>query len=433
VSSPLSSARSGRRTAAAPVGGRRAAREAAARHARRGRPAPGTPRHGRDRRRHRLLSKVGTGALGLVLFAGTGGALAYSDIQGNVDRQDISALLGDRPTGGAEAAPIDAKAGKALNLLVLGSDSRAGANDDHSGVDGMRADTTMIVHVSADRSRVEVVSIPRDALVDIPSCRLPNGTETRAANGAMFNSAFSIGGQTGDVGAAAACTIRTVENLTGVFIDDFVVVDFAGFISVVDALGGVPMNVDQNINDRQADLYLTAGCQVLDGHNALGFARVRKSVGDGSDISRIGRQQELVAAIAREALGKNLLTDLPALYQFLDAATSTLTTGPEVGQIPVLAGLANSLRGIDPASIAFATMPFDWAGARVRPAAEAADLWDALAADLAIEGTLSGTGEAPVPATPSSPADEGTETPSAPADDGAVSAAPEPTTPACTR
>jgi LCP family protein required for cell wall assembly len=387
-----------------------------------------------------VLSKVGTAALGLVLFAGTGGVLAYSDIQGNVDRQDISALLGgDRPNGAGQAAPIDAKAGKPLNLLVMGSDSRAGANNDNSGVDGMRSDTTMVMHVSADRSRVEVVSIPRDTLVDIPSCILPDGTETRPEKGAMFNSAFSIGGQTGDVGAAAACTIRTVEDLSGIFIDDFVVVDFAGFINVVDALGGVPMTVPENINDPQADLRLSAGCQVLDGHDALGFARVRKSVGDGSDISRIGRQQELVAAIAREALGKNLLTDLPALYQFLDAATATLTTGSEIGQIPVLAGLANSLRGIDAASINFVTMPFDWAGARVRPATEAADLWDNLAADVPVAGTLNGTGEEPAPSpapTPGTASPSPTQAPaeeSAPADDGVVSAAPAPSAAACTK
>ncbi|WP_127129543.1 LCP family protein [Georgenia sp. SYP-B2076] len=431
-----------RRAAEAPAGSRRHARQAST--------GPSAPRHARNRRGHHLLGRIGTVALALVLFLGTGGALAYNDIQGNVDRHDITSLLGDdRPAGEGDtvAAPLDAKAGQALNLLVMGSDSRGGANDDHSGVEGMRADTTMLAHISADRSRVEIVSIPRDTLVDVPSCMLPTGVTTKAQRGVMFNSAFAIGGQTGDVGAAAACAIRTVEELTGVFVDDFVVVDFAGFQNMIDALSGVPMYVPEAIKDKQADLELAAGCQVLNGHDALGFARVRKSVGDGSDISRIGRQQELVAAIAREALSKNLLTDLPALYQFLDATTQTLATGQEIGQIPTLAGLANSLRGLDAAGISFATMPFDWAGARVKPSADAETLWAALRADEPIEATLTGTGEAPTE--PPTDAPTGTDaeapsgaatdapvqaSPSAPtADDGAVSAAPEPAVPACTK
>ncbi|WP_448073259.1 LCP family protein [Georgenia yuyongxinii] len=448
---------------AAPVGGARAraasaaaARTAAARHVRGAPTEPHSPRHAtRGLRRHRVLNKVGIGALAAILFLGTGGALAYNEIQGNVARYDITDLLGERPSGAAEAVPLDQKAGKPINLLVMGSDIREGASDvDGAGaagaVAGMRSDTTMIAHISADRSRVEIVSIPRDTLVDVPSCIMPDGTETPAQSDVMFNSAFATGGQTGDVGAAAACSIRTVQDLTGVLIDDFVVVDFAGFINVVDALGGVPMYVPEDVNDSAAGLTLQAGCQVLGGRDALGFARARKSLGDGSDISRIGRQQELVAAIAREALGKNLLTDLPALYKFLDATTSTLTTGQYIGGLTTMAGLANSLRGLDPNGISFTTMPFDWAGARVVPAGDAEDLWDALAADLPIEATLTGTGEAPTPE-PSTPAGGGSATDStdggtgaaasggattAP-DDGVVSAGPtpaaEPTTPLCTR
>jgi hypothetical protein len=171
---------------------------------------------------------------------------------------------------------------------------------------------------------------------------------------------------------------------------------------------------------------------------------VRKSLGDGSDISRIGRQQELVAAIAREALGKNLLTDLPALYQFLDAATSTLTTGTDIGKIPVLAGLANSLRGIDAGDIGFVTMPFDWAGPRVRPAAEADVLWDALAADLPVEASMTGTGEAPAAKPSASPTEkdgaaqgsqerQAATTAPASARVPSETAPAEPTSPVCTR
>ncbi|MFH5824215.1 LCP family protein [Georgenia sp. AZ-5] len=389
--------------------------------------------------RSRLATRLRLVVVALLLVALAGGVLAYSQMQGNITRHDVAGLLGDDrpPREEPNAAPADPRAGQALNLLVLGSDSRAGANDDGSGIGGMRSDTTMIVHVAADRSRVEVVSIPRDTLVDVPDCQLPDGSTIPAREDAIFTSAFASAGKTGDVAAAAACTIRTVESLTGVYIDDFVVVDFAGFVNVVDALGGVPMYVPEPIEDPRAELSLAAGCQVLDGHDALGFARVRKSVGDGSDISRIGRQQELVGAIAREALGKHLLTDLPSLYRFLDAATSTLTTGPVIGELTTLAGLANSLRGIDPADITFVTMPFQWAGNRVVPAAEATDLWAALAADQPVAASLAGTGQAPAPdtaeAAPAPEPNADTE-PVAPAAD----AAPDPgdgqaAVPACTK
>ncbi|WP_418606707.1 LCP family protein [Georgenia sp. SUBG003] len=402
---------------------------------------PAHPRHAHALRRRTGLRRAGVAGLAAVLFVGSGAAFAYSEIQGNVDRHDISHLLGDSATAGGEPEPIDQKAGQPINLLVMGSDVRAGDSDvDGAGaageVQGMRSDTTMIAHISADRSRVEVLSIPRDTLVDVPACTLPDGSTTTPHEDAMFNSAFQTGGQTGDVGAAAACTIRTVQDLTGIVIDDFVVVDFAGFKNVVDALDGVPLYFDKPIDDPYAQLRVAAGCQVLDGTEALGVARARKTVGDGSDISRIGRQQELVAAIAREALGKNLLTDLPALYQFLDAATSTLTTGPYIGGLPTMAGLANSLRGLEPGAISFATMPFDWAGPRVVPSADAEAMWENIKADRPIDAAITGTGEAPAP----EPTETATETPSEQptedtTDDGVVTAAPspEPTVPVCTK
>lgn len=405
-----------------------------------------SPRHATVIDRHRLRRRAGAGALAALLFLGSGATFAYSELQGNIGRHDIDGLLGDdRPSTVASPEPIDSKAGQPINLLVLGSDVREGESDvDGAGaageVAGMRSDTTMIAHVSADRSRVEVVSIPRDTLVDVPACMLPDGRKTAPQSDVMFNSAFQTGGQTGDVGAAAACTIRTVEDLTGIYIDDFVVVDFAGFKNVVQALDGVPLYIDKEIDDPYAQLKLAAGCQVLDGQEALGYARARKTVGNGSDISRIGRQQQLVAAIAREALGKNLLTDLPALYRFLDAATSTLTTGPYIGGLPTMAGLANSLRGLEPGAISFATMPFEPAGARVVPSPDAERMWENLRADRPIDATLTGTGEAP-PAKPSeSPSTEPTPAPSqAPTEDatgdGVVTAAPspEPTVPVCTK
>jgi len=397
-----------------------------------------TPRHAASQRRpSSRLRGVALAALSLVLFGTSSFAIAYNDIQTNIDRHDIDDLLGERPTlaGQEDPEPIDASAGRDINIVVLGSDTRAGEVNDEYGTTpegGQRSDTTMIAHISADRERVEVVSIPRDTLVTIPSCRMGDGTWTAPQYDAMFNKAFSLGADGGDLGTAAACTINTIEELTDVYIDDFVIVDFAGFINVVDALGGVPMCIPEPFSDRRAKVELEAGPQVLNGRDALGFARARYNVpgSDGSDIQRIGRQQELVAAIAREALSKNLLTDLPELYRFLDAATSTLTTGSQLGSIPTLAGLAYSLRGIDPESIVFETMPFEWAGNRVRPAAEAEELWAALREDEPIQGALNAAGEEPTEEPTDEATDEPTSEPTTP--EPPLTADPQPTeTPIC--
>lgn len=202
----------------------------------------------------------------------------------------------DRPP---HPAPGDPHAGQALNILFIGSDVRTGQDASIGGVvSGMRSDTTIVMHLPADRSRIDLVSIPRDTLVDIPACARSDGSTSPAQRG-QFNAAFSIGSTSGRVSDAAACTIKTVEKDTGVFINDYVVIDFAR-------------------------------------------ARTGTGVGDGSDTNRIGRQQQLLAATVREIQSKDLLTDVPSLLQFLSAATSSITASPDLASIP---SLAFSLRG----------------------------------------------------------------------------------------
>lgn len=336
----------------------------------------------------------------LLAFGTTAGALVYTQLQGNIDRHDLGELLGtDRPveptpTQGSET--VDPNAGQTLNLLLLGSDSRDGENANVGGFgafEGMRADTTLLVQIPADRSSLTVVSIPRDTLVDIPSCTRPDGTTSAPQSQAMFNSAFSTGSANTSLPHGAACTIRTVEALTGVLIDDFVVVDFAGFINLIDALDGVPMEVEEAIHDVDAGLDLEAGCQILHGHDALGYARVRKTVGDGSDISRIGRQQDLLMAIIRDVLSSRVLTDPVRLYQVADAATQTITTGQQIGSLPQIVGLAASMKDVKLDEIAFITMPFDWAGARVVPNAAYSEMvWESLRQGQPVDPRLTGAG-----------------------------------------
>ena len=159
-------------------------------------------------------------------------------------------------------------------------------------------------------------------MVPIPACTVTGGGTTKASSRSMFNSAFSRGWDAGkDLASAATCTQMTVEQISGVRTDGFVVVDFAGFQTMVDALGGVPMCIPEALDDADANLHLAAGDQVLTGTEALALARARHGLSDGSDTYRMGRQQALLAAMTKSILSKNLLTDLPSLVRFLDAAT----------------------------------------------------------------------------------------------------------------
>jgi LCP family protein required for cell wall assembly len=303
---------------------------------------------------------------------------------------NTDALVTNRPSVRAptvDANPRDPFGGRAVNLLVIGSDSREGSNQAIGGGSSrsMRSDSTVIVHISADRSRVEVVSIPRDTLVDIPPCTLSNGVTTSSGH-TKFNAAFSYGATQGEnVGDAAACTIQTVESVTGVRIDAFVVVDFAGFVDVIDSIGHVTMCVDQAMRSTDAKLDIEAGCQDFDGTTALAYARARKGEGmpEGSDLARIGRQQALGAAVLRRVADMTLLTSLPDLYRVATASARAVTTSDNLGSAADLAGFAFALRSTPLDHIEFITAPNVSAGdgANVVFAPGIETLWDAIAED----------------------------------------------------
>lgn len=332
--------------------------------------------------------------VGLLAFGVGGAGYAYWDIQGNITGLDIDDLVGDdptihEPTETPTVTYTDPLAGSPMNILLMGSDDRSGENAEIGGEDeGMRSDTTLLMHISADRTRVEAVSIPRDLLTPIPSCELPSGTQTRAQSEAMFNSAFSLGAQQSETGSdeakayGAACTIRTVQAMTGITIDEFALVDFAGFQKMVDAVGGVTMTFSEDLKDTYTGLDITAGEHTLNGVQALQLARARHIAGtDGSDIGRIDRQQELLTAMVAEILETNLLTNGPDLYRFISAATESLTTSKGLSQITSLVGLGMSLKGVSLDSVHFSTVPFVYAGPRVRATAEADVVWQLLATD----------------------------------------------------
>ncbi len=318
------------------------------------------PAHARELRGNGRLRAVGLALTAVLAFAGVGGATAAVTLSSNIEAVDTDSLLAtvERPE-----VVSDPNAGAPLNILLMGSDDRGGDNGSivGDGEAGMRSDTTMVMHISADRTRVEVVSIPRDSTVDVPGCPTTEGTTSAPLRGTKFNAAFAQGALTGgDVASGAICALTTVEQLTDLRMDGFVVVDFAGFQKMIDALGGVEICIPQDIYSKKAgDLRLSAGMQELDGATALQFARARtgQGLGDGSDLGRIGRQQELMAALARTVLGKNLLTDSPALLQFLGAVTGSLTMSDNFASVQGLAGLAYSARNVRPGTITFMTVP----------------------------------------------------------------------------
>ena len=209
---------------------------------------------------------------------------------------------------------------------------------------------------------------------------MTNGKTTRATHG-MFNSAFATGWDNGgDMTSAAACTINTVQQNTGLTIDHFVVVDFAGFQQMVNSIGGVPMCIPTRHELGAGRARRSRpGFQTLDGPTALAYARARKGpgVGDGSDTNRIGNQQKLIAAMVREVLSRDVLTNPQKLISFLSAATGSLTTdsGMSIGN---MTGLAYNLRNISSGNITFMTIPFAAAKSdpnRVEWTSEADAVW----------------------------------------------------------
>lgn len=327
--------------------------------------AAAVPRRGRRR-----LRVAAWAAAALVLAGAGGAAYVYHRLNANIRSVDIDAALrGHRP------APLG---NGATDILVLGSDSRSGANRvyGHSSATA-RSDTAMIVHLAAGHRRATVVSIPRDTLVDRPACRTAHGGTAPPAAQTMFNSAYEVGGP--------VCAVATVEQLTGLRMDHYVEVDFTGFKHLVDALGGVPLTTSRAINDPKSHLTLPAGSHTLDGEQALGLVRTRHGVADGSDLGRIQLQHAFLKALLDRVGGLGLTTDPGKLFSVADTATRAVTTDTGLGSVDRLMGLAQSVQHLKSARVQMVTLPVRYAPAnpdRVEPIdAQAAKVWAALRAD----------------------------------------------------
>jgi LCP family protein required for cell wall assembly len=297
--------------------------------------------------RHHVIKAVAIStAAVLAVLAGTV-FLTYRHLEGNISVSEaFNQITQPRPkavdTGGPE---------KPLNVLIMGSDTRKGQNDVLGSTPGL-SDTTILLHLSADRSRAYGISVPRDLMVSRPSCKKNDGSTIPAENPVQWNDAFALGGE--------ACTIAQFEKMTNVRVDHFVVVDFNGFKDMVDALGGVPVCVPQEVNDPIGRIYLPAGSYNVTGNQALNYVRVRHSIGttDTGDIGRMKRQQAFLASMVNKAVSGSTLFNPVRLVKFLNAGTKSLTTDPGLSKLKDLVPLAEKLRNIGLDNVQFLSMPF---------------------------------------------------------------------------
>lgn len=346
-------------------------------------PAPlapsGPKRRGRKNPRRRAATVAVAGFAALSLVLGLGGVYFYRHLNDNLDVVNVEAQLTDRP----DKVAVDTGPQEPINLLVMGSDARDGEGNNIDGLtgDGERSDTTIMFHLSADRTFAYGVSIPRDSLVDRPDCKDENGETIPGATDVMWNEAFSVGGP--------ACTIQQFEQLTDVRIDNYVVLDFNGFEDMVNAIDGVEVCLPEPIEDPAHGINIPAGTQEVVGRQALNYVRARYTLGDGSDLGRIKRQQAFIAAMANKVVSAGTLTRVDRVLGFLDAATKSLTT--DFTSVTEIGRVGAGFKGIGLDNIKFVTVPWQYSPAdpnRVEWLPEADDLWKRVVDDQTLTKNL---------------------------------------------
>jgi LCP family protein required for cell wall assembly len=356
------------------------------------RPAP--PRHRQSgrrragRRRGRRIRVALLVCLSVLVLATAGAGWLYLRLDGNISTFDSGGLSVHRP---------DAASSKGENVLLIGSDARTDGNDKLGGGDKDdigRSDTTFLLHIYADHQHALAVSIPRDTLVTIPACKLPDGSWTKIQTDTMFNAAYSVGDT---AKGNPACTQNTVEQLTGLRVDHTVVVDFKGFARLTEVVGGVKVCLPQDVYQSDLNPHRTTpgrllfkkGEQTVSGQKALDYVRIRHGIGDGSDIGRIKRQQAFVASLLKEVKSRGLTPT--RLLPLADAATKSLTVDPGLGSADKLISFAMALKDIDLHNTKFVTLPWRYEGSRVaivQP--DASELFATLKADRTIDGKNAG-------------------------------------------
>lgn len=293
---------------------------------------PGPPRRGTRPRWGRIALVAGGLILVIALLLGVGGYFYVQRLDKDLSRIDpFSAIRGDRPAKTVEGT---------LNILLLGSDSRD--PDQPKGDAGpARTDTIIVMHIPANHEKAYLVSIPRDLYVHVP--KSPDGQS--GGRQAKINAAYAWGG--------VPLMVETVEGLTGLRMDHVMVVDFFGFKDVTDALGGVDMNIEQDVKSIHSPFrQFRKGMNHLNGEEALDYVRQRYQFPDG-DFARMRHQQEFMKALLDKAVSSGTVTNPAKLHAFLNAAKKAITVDQEFS----LVDTAIQFRGLRSEDLTFLTTP----------------------------------------------------------------------------
>ncbi|MFF1561590.1 LCP family protein [Streptomyces sp. NPDC058279] len=307
------------------------------------------------RRRRRVLFWVASVLAFLILATSATGYLYYRHLDGNI--RSGQRLSGESGVAKTEA---NAKGQRPLNILLIGSDSRnkpenveLGGGRDSIGAPPL-ADVQMLLHVSADRQNASVVSIPRDTVVDVPECTDPKTGEKFKKTHAMINESLGRGGP--------GCTLATWEKLTNVYIDHWMMIDFAGVVQMADAIGGVDVCVKDNVWDRPlptssggSGLKLKAGVTKVKGEQALQWLRTRHAF--SSDLGRAQAQHMYMNSMMRELKSQNAFTDVGRITALAEAGTKALEVSEEIGSVKKLFNLTMQLKDVPINRITMTTMP----------------------------------------------------------------------------
>lgn len=322
----------------------------------------------RPRRRNRPARILAGAASAGILAVSLTGFVGLNHYEDKINRVPVFAGLNEA----ARPAKVDTQA---VNILLVGSDSREGLSNEeikelNVGIaggpagSGRRSDSMILLHLNDDWSQATLVSFPRDSYVTIPEFTAEDGTTYRERRNKL-NAAYAEGGP--------ALTIATLEQATGVRIDHYVEVGFDGFVKAVDAVGGVEVCTEKALYDRRAGLDLPAGTSRLDGGQSLAYVRARY-VDSRSDLGRMERQQDFLGSLFRQATSSGVLLNPVRLNGLLDATLSSLSTDPGLDR-GMLLQLAQQMRQMAAGNVVFTTVPI--ADADYRPGGVGSTvLWD---------------------------------------------------------
>ncbi|MET9801541.1 LCP family protein [Streptomyces sp. NPDC006368] len=312
-----------------------------------GTPAGSAGRRKRKPQKARKKALTWTGGVTAFVVVGTGVAAYayYEHLNGNISTVDV-----------AGAGSGGFKKDQAINILVIGTDKRTGDGNEGYGDKNSpgHADTTILFHVSKDRTNATALSIPRDLMTDIPDCETntPEGKKViPGQRNVRFNT--SLGQNERDPG----CTMRTVKEITGLTVDHFMMADFNAVKTLTTAIGGVEVCVAKDVDDKRSKLKLSKGTHIIEGEDALAFVRTRHAFGNESDLDRIQTQQQFLSSMIRKMKSSDTLTSPSKMLDLAEAATKALTVDTGIGSINKLRDLGTELAKVNPKNITFTTLP----------------------------------------------------------------------------